>query len=235
MRKTTGDRDSRATGLWLDLCYGIRTLRRSPGFTVVALITLALGIGAATAMFSVLDTAMRRSLPFPEAERLVLGRATFGGNVNPWVSFPDYMDYRDESKTLESLATMGGGSDLVTITGTGDPEQARIAYATSNIFVTLGVVPRLGRPSTLDELPEGYYYEHHLVGLNCHSPSGEVLGSIVGVDTETAQTRLLVRRGRREYLVPYVPEIVTSVDIEGGTVTIDPPAGLLDDESEPPV
>jgi len=87
----------------------------------------------------------------------------------------------------------------------------------------------------LDELPEGYYYEHHLVGLNCRSPSGEVLGSIIGVDTETAQTRLLVRRGRREYLVPYVPEIVTSVDVEGGTVTIDPPAGLLDDESEPPV
>ena len=185
MRKTTGDRDSRATGLWLDLCYGIRTLRRSPGFTVVALITLALGIGAATAMFSVLDTAMRRSLPFPEAERLVLGRATFGGNVNPWVSFPDYMDYRDESKTLESLATMGGGSDLVTITGTGDPEQARIAYATSNIFVTLGVVPRLGRPSTLDELPEaggGEVVISHGFWQRWFGGSPDVLGRSLSVE-----------------------------------------------------
>ena len=88
------------TDLGFHVRFGIRTLARSPGFTLVAVITLALGIGATTAMFSVLDTALRQSLPFPEAERLVLGRATFSGNVNPWVSFPDYMDYRDQSETL---------------------------------------------------------------------------------------------------------------------------------------
>jgi len=87
----------------------------------------------------------------------------------------------------------------------------------------------------LDELPEGYYYEHHLVGLDCRSPSGEELGSVVGVDSEAIQTRLLIRRGRREFLVPYVPEIVTAVDLEGGTVTIDAPVGLLDDDDEPTV
>jgi len=146
---------SGVSDLRLDIRYGIRALYRTPGFTLVALITLALGIGATTAMFSVLNTAMGRSLPFPEAERLVLGRTTFSGNVNPYTSFPDYMDYRDQSETLESLATIGGGAGLVTITGKGEAEQARIVDATSNLFTTLGVVFPLGRPSTLDEQPGG--------------------------------------------------------------------------------
>jgi len=141
--------------LRLDIRYGIRTLSRTPGFTLVALITLGLGIGATTAMFSVLDAAMRRSLPFPSADRLVLGRATFSGNVNPWASFPDYMDYRDQSESLASLATIGGGSLLVTITGAGEPEQARITNVTSNLFSTLGVVPQLGGSFTIEERPAG--------------------------------------------------------------------------------
>jgi putative ABC transport system permease protein len=153
MRKTTGYGGSRVTDLKLDVRYGIRTLSRTPGFTLVALITLGLGIGAATGMFSVLDAALRRTLPFPQADRLVLGRATFSGNVNPWASFPDYMDYRDQSESLASLATIGGGSGLVTITGTGEPEQARITSVTSNLFSTLGVVPHLGGSFTIEELP----------------------------------------------------------------------------------
>ncbi|UCC74318.1 MAG: ABC transporter permease, partial [Gemmatimonadota bacterium] len=155
MRKTAGYGAGRATDLRLDVRYGIRTLRRTPGFTLVALITLALGIGATTAMFSVLDAALRRSLPFREADRLVLGRATFSGNVNPWASFPDYMDYRDQSESLESLATIGGGNFLVTITGSGEPEQARITSVTNNLFSTLGVVPHLGSSFTIEERPAG--------------------------------------------------------------------------------
>jgi len=154
MKKTTGNGWTRLTDLALDVRYGIRTLRRSPGFTLVAVITLALGIGAATAMFSVLDTALWRSLPFPNAERLILGRATYSGNIGPWVSFPDYLDYRDQSETLESLATIRCLPSLVTVTGAGEPEQASITPATSNLFATLGVVPHLGRFSILDELPE---------------------------------------------------------------------------------
>ena len=148
-----GGGGGRMTDLRLDIRYGIRSLRRTPGFTLVALITLALGIGATTAMFSVLNTALRQSLPFPEAERLVMGRTTFGGNVNPWTSFPDYMDYRDQSETLESLATIGGGANLVTVIGTGEPEQARMVYCTGDLFATLGVVFQMGQSFTLDELP----------------------------------------------------------------------------------
>lgn len=84
---------------------------------------------------------------------------------------------------------------------------------------------------SLDELPEGFVYEHHVVGLACRSPQGEELGEVRGIDHGPGQRRLVVRRGRREFLVPYVPEIVTEVDIEAGTVTIDAPPGLLDDDA----
>jgi len=85
---------------------------------------------------------------------------------------------------------------------------------------------------SLDELPDGYYYEHHLVGLECRSPDGEKLGTITGLDLDPGQIRAVVRRGTREFLVPWVPEIVKNVDAEGGVVTLDPPRGLLDDDAE---
>ena len=85
---------------------------------------------------------------------------------------------------------------------------------------------------SLDQLPEGYYYEHHLVGLECRSPDGEVLGTITGLDLDPGQIRAIVRRGTREYLVPWVSEIVRNVDLDAGVVTLDPPRGLLDDDAE---
>jgi 16S rRNA processing protein RimM len=84
---------------------------------------------------------------------------------------------------------------------------------------------------SLDELPEGFYYEHHLVGLACFSPKGEELGEVTGIDRGPGQRRLIVRRGRREFLVPYVPEIVKDVDLDKGVVVLDAPTGLLDDDS----
>jgi len=83
----------------------------------------------------------------------------------------------------------------------------------------------------LEDLPEGYFYEHHLTGLECRSPAGEALGRVTGLDPGEGQARLVVRNGDREFLVPYVPEIVKEVDPEGGFVIIDAPAGLLDDDA----
>jgi putative ABC transport system permease protein len=153
MQRTRGTHG--ASDLRLDIRFALRALGRTPGFTLAALLTLALGIGATTAMFSVLDVALRRALPFPDADELVLGRATFDGNVNPWVAFPDYMDFRDQAQSLESLATIGGGSSLVTVTGADEPEQARFTFVTRNLFETLGVGPVLGSTFSIDELPEG--------------------------------------------------------------------------------
>jgi 16S rRNA processing protein RimM len=84
---------------------------------------------------------------------------------------------------------------------------------------------------SLDELPDGYHYEHHLVGLECRSPAGDVLGRVTGLEPDPGQARLVVRRGGREWLVPYVPEIVSEVDVAEGFVIIDAPPGLLDDDA----
>lgn len=83
----------------------------------------------------------------------------------------------------------------------------------------------------LEDLPEGYYYEHHLVGLVCRSPDGDELGTVIGLDPGEGQSRLIVRIGQRERLVPWVPEIVREVDLEGRFVVIDAPRGLLDDDA----
>jgi 16S rRNA processing protein RimM len=83
----------------------------------------------------------------------------------------------------------------------------------------------------LEDLPEGYYYEHHLTGLECRSPGGDILGRVTGFDPGQGQSRLIVRRGEREYLVPYVPEIVREVNLDGGFIIIDAPPGLLDDDA----
>ena len=83
----------------------------------------------------------------------------------------------------------------------------------------------------LEELPEGYYYEHHLTGLECRSPAGEVLGRVSGLEPGEGQSRLIVKIGGREHLVPYVPEIVREIDLDGGFVIIDAPRGLLDDDA----
>jgi 16S rRNA processing protein RimM len=84
---------------------------------------------------------------------------------------------------------------------------------------------------SLDELPQGYYYEHHLQGLECRSPDGESLGTVIGLDPGSSQSRLIVKRGQREFLIPYVPQIVQNVDLEAQCVVVDPIPGLLDDNA----
>jgi len=185
MREISLGRFSGLSNLRIEVRYAVRSLRRRPGFTLVAVLTLALGIGATTAMFSVLDSVLIRPLPFPDADRLILGRPTFSGRVGSWVAFPDYMDYRDQSKTLQSLAAIGGGSGLVTITGEGDPEQARIAFSTKNLFTTLDVAPHVGRFSILDELPEsgdGEVVISHSYWQKRFGSSEDVLGKSLRVD-----------------------------------------------------
>jgi 16S rRNA processing protein RimM len=85
---------------------------------------------------------------------------------------------------------------------------------------------------SLDELPEGYYYEHHLVGLECVDADGASLGTVTALDDAGGQTRLVVRRGRREFMVPWVPDLVREVDLDGGRITIQPIPGLLDDDAD---
>ena len=132
---------------WQDIRYGARMLRRNPGFTIVAVLTLALGIGASTAIFSVVQGVLLRSLPYPEPERLVMLWREAGHRY--WLATPEYFDYRERQRTLEDFAvyrTSGGN-----LTGRGEVLRVNIANVSVGFFPVLGVQPLLGRTFTEDE------------------------------------------------------------------------------------
>ena len=138
-----------------DLRYGIRALRRSPGFAATALLTLALGIGANTAIFSVVRGVLLEPLPFAEPERLVRvwHAQPVQGVTQGAVSEPDFLDWRAQSQLAQS---MGGyffmdGLSGVDLTGTGDPERLNVGLASDGFFETLGTPAFIGRPLQADE------------------------------------------------------------------------------------
>ena len=134
--------------LGLDLKYAVRGLRRRPGFTAVVVLTLALGIGATTAIFSVVNGVLLRPLPYPEPERLVYlrGQPTDGdfSKVSTNQSYMDYLDLRARTRSYTSLAAVRGATQTLTIGG-AEPTLVSEVVATANLFPTLGVRPTLGR------------------------------------------------------------------------------------------
>ena len=139
-----------------DFRYGLRTLRRSPGFTTTAIITLALAIGANTAIFSIVYPVLLRPLPFRDPDRLItLGEARHKTDCCSYTaSYPDFQDWASDAKSFASLA--GYAPDAFTVTGNGEPKTLFCAMVTVNFFSTLGVTPILGRGFLPGEdLPEG--------------------------------------------------------------------------------
>jgi len=130
--------------LMRDLRYAIRSLWKRPGFTTVAVIALALGIGANTAIFSLINAVLLKPLPFAEPDRLVWmwGNIRNGGN-RASVSPLDFLDYRRQNRTFEQFAAMLPVP--LNLTGTGEPERLTGAGVTGNYFQALGVAPLLGR------------------------------------------------------------------------------------------
>ncbi|HEX2189801.1 MAG TPA: ABC transporter permease [Longimicrobiaceae bacterium] len=136
-----------------DVRYALRRLRRSPGFTAVATLTLALGIGANSAIFSVVNGVLLRSLPYPDADRLVLvAHVTREGNRAP-MSPANFRDVRSESRSLEELSfwTYGGR----TLTGTGDPARLQGADVGQHFFEVMRARPLLGRTFRPEENEPG--------------------------------------------------------------------------------
>jgi len=128
-----------------DVGLGLRMLRKSPGFTAVATLTLALGIGANTAIFSVVYAALLRPLPYLQPERLItLNEERTAADSKFWnASYPDYLDWKSQSRTFQSFAGFTG--DGFILRGAGEPRFVIAAQATTNFFSTLGIQPLLGR------------------------------------------------------------------------------------------
>ena len=139
--------------LWRDLQYAVRTLTNQPTFALTAILTLALGIGANTAIFSVVNSVLLRPLPFPAPEQLVYVWGKYPDFGRTSTSAPDYRDWREGVAAFEHLAAANDAS--FNLTGSGEPEQVRGSRVTANFFDALGVQPSLGRAFAEGEDREG--------------------------------------------------------------------------------
>ena len=139
-----------------DVRYGLRQLKRNPGFTAVAVLTLALGIGANTAMFSVVNAALLDPLPYREPSRLVtpwLAKTAFGDSAPGTTTDPDYVQWRAQNQVFDDMAAFQG--QTFNLTGGGEPERLLGAAVTPNLFRLLGVAPALGRTFLSEEQQTG--------------------------------------------------------------------------------
>src|SRR5204863_2127923 len=141
--------------LFKDIRYGIRSLLTRPGFTAIVVVTLALGIGANTAIFSLVNAVLLRSLPFPESNRLVVVKDQNGktGETLPSVSPADFLDWKRQSQSFATLAAYSGGP--VTLLEGEESELIPAARVTDEFFNTLEVHPLLGRTFTPEEFKTG--------------------------------------------------------------------------------
>lgn len=137
-------------GFGLDLRLAVRALVRRPAYTAVSALTLALGIGAATGVFSAVHAVLLSALPYPEPERLVYGIATHEGRTTGF-SGPDCADYIERSTSFSALAAHLQYSRTVALTGRERPEHVEVTYASGGLFRALGVAPAVGRTFTAEE------------------------------------------------------------------------------------
>src|SRR5580700_434979 len=150
--------------LFQDLRYGIRNLSRNRGFVIVAMLTLALGIGANTTIFSVIDSTLLKPLAFPNADRLVLVWETFGKGPDNWniVSAPNFWDFRRQSSSFESMAifdSAGRGYNLSATGNAQEAEQVSGLRVSAGFFSVLGAKPLFGRTFLPEEETLGKDHE----------------------------------------------------------------------------
>src|SRR5579864_783030 len=135
--------DQRMGTFFYDIRFGLRTLAKNPGFAAIAILTLALGIGANTALFSVVSGVLLNPLPFPQANQIVVIGENKANFVNGSVSYPNFQDWQKENRTFSSIAVYRPRQ--FSLTGIGDAEQIRGQFISSDYFSLLGVSPVIGR------------------------------------------------------------------------------------------
>jgi predicted permease len=191
------------TGAWLetflqDVHFGLRMLRRSPGFTAIAVLTLALGIGTNTAIFSVVDTVLLRPLPYKDPSRLVWATERFPFNHGAAnVISPDFMGWQDHNQVFEQIAASGDASGA-NLTGAGQAVRVSISNVTTNFFSMLGTRPLIGRTFLSSEgklsdshvalLSESIWRDHFGASLHVLGKNVQLDGSaytVVGVMPST--------------------------------------------------
>jgi len=175
------------TAVWADLRYAFRQLRKSPGFTATAALTLAVGIGATTAIFTLVYDVLKKPLPYPHPEQLVVMEEQVAELRNLYPTLPmnanHFMNWQQHSHSLQSMAVMQQGN--VPLGGGGHPLQVGELSATSGIFSVLDASPQLGRAFTAQEDQPGHEHVvvlmHDLWKRQFHSDPG-ILGKTITLD-----------------------------------------------------
>ncbi len=180
-----------------DLRFGLRTLRKSPGFTAIAVITLALGIGANTAIFSVVENVLLRPLPYNHPESLVEIKNTYPGFQAVGISPGDYADFHREAKSFSAMGAYGEVSQGFNLTGAGEPERIQASIATSDLFSMLGIRAVVGRTF----LPEEDKAEGPAVVLLSHRYWQQRFGA-----DPTVVEREILLDGQKYRVVGVLPE-----------------------------
>ena len=165
-----------------DLKYAIRQLARSPGFAAVAILTLAVGIGANTAIFSVVNAVLLRPLPYPRSEELVTVRSggLFGERGGFAISYRDYQDVAELKGPLAGAAVVRGGR--YNLTGAGDPREMEVAFASPSLFSVLDLRPVLGRVFSAAEEQEPVAVLSHRFWQTAFGGDSSALGRMVNLD-----------------------------------------------------
>ena len=204
--------------LFKDIRYGIRGLLKRPGFTAIAVITLALGIGANTAIFSVVNVVLLRSLPYSEADRLVMiwEDATFAGFPHNTPAPANFADWQSQSHSFEGMAALTTRS--FNLTGEGEPEKIEGNGVTANFFSLLGTQPMLGRGF----IPEDDTPQSNKVVVVSYELWQRILGgepSIVGKN--------ILLNGEKQTVIGVMPAGFQFLDSE---VNLWVPAGLTPED-----
>src|SRR5215469_13243866 len=175
-------------GITLDFRYALRQLRKQPGFTAIAVATLAVGMGASTAIFSTVDTVLLRPLPYRQPQRLVIVSETLPGMSADeiGVSASEYVDYRDRNRSFSQVASYETAG--FNLTGEGRPLRVNAAQISASALPLLGVSPEFGRGFTEEE---GRYGSGHVVILshslwqNQYGGDRKILGKAVKLDEQS--------------------------------------------------
>ncbi len=179
------------TDVWQDLRYAWRTLSRSRSFVLITTLMLALGIGANTAIFSIVLTVLIRPLPYADSERVVWlsNRNATLGISGAFLNPPDILDFREQSQSFDKIAAWG--TLPVNLYGAKSPERVEGIFVTPNFFRTLGVRPELGRDFADDE-PETSVIISHGLWLRQFGGDQNVIGRKITFGLNSDETDVIV-------------------------------------------
>jgi putative ABC transport system permease protein len=204
-------------------------LRKSPAFTAVALITLALGIGANTAIFSIVNAVLLRPLPFPDSDRLLYVTSAFSNQkdvTRPFaISYPDFFDWRAMAKSFSGIASYHG--DSVTLTGLDQPLHVNASMVSGDFFSVLGIQPMLGRGFTREEEKPGtraVVLSHQLWQSAFHGDR-DIVGRTITLDKQSYTVAGVMPAGFVFPIVNNPPQLWR---------TMAPDAETTDPKSQPP-